>query len=477
MKSRKSPPAWAPSATSADVAEVTGTAGQASRPRVFVLGLDGTPCSWLRAETAAGRLPNLAALFQDGSLVPLRSSLPAVSSTAWTTFFTGQDPGGHGIFGFMECRPDSHDLWFPNYRHVAAPAVWDLAARAGRRSVVLNLPGTYPAPAMHGVLVSGFVAPSLERSVHPPALLPRLQAMGYRIDVDAFTARGSFERLEADLFQTLATRWQAVRLLLEQEHWDLFVAVVTETDRLYHFLWNAMAEGDPRAVDLFRRFHAEVDRFVGWLAEALPDGTHLIIMSDHGFTTEHRDVHTNAWLRERGYLSFDHGASPGLGSIDPRSTVFSLDPGRFYVNRAGRRPRGGVPEREVAAVVERLVADLADLRDPDTGELVHAGVVLRDDAYHGPRAALGPDCCVRPKPGYELKGGAAAPSVFAPPAAGLGGMHTSDDAHLFVRGAVLRSGPLGLEDLAPTILELLEVEAPGLRGRSVLAASRTAVLR
>src|SRR5919198_5231676 len=132
------------------------------RPRVFVLGLDGTPCSWLRAEAAAGRLPNLAALARESSLVPMRSSLPSVSSTAWTTFFTGRDPGGHGVFGFMDCKPDSHEFYFPNYQHVTVPTGWDAVGAAGGRSVVLNVPGTYPARPVNGVLVSGFVAPSIE---------------------------------------------------------------------------------------------------------------------------------------------------------------------------------------------------------------------------------------------------------------------------------------------------------------------------
>src|SRR6266542_257171 len=66
---------------------------RASRPRVFVLGLDGTPHSYLKAETSAGRLPNLAALFEEGASVPMRSSLPSVSGTAWMTVFTGRE--GH----------------------------------------------------------------------------------------------------------------------------------------------------------------------------------------------------------------------------------------------------------------------------------------------------------------------------------------------------------------------------------------------
>ena len=50
--------------------------------------------------------------------------------------------------------------------------------------MVLNLPGTYPARAHEGVLVSGFVAIDLKKAVHPAGILPTLESMGYRIDVD-----------------------------------------------------------------------------------------------------------------------------------------------------------------------------------------------------------------------------------------------------------------------------------------------------
>lgn len=439
------------------------------RARVFVLGLDGTPYSYLRAETAAGRLPNLAALFGEGSMVPMRSSLPSVSSTAWTTFFTGRDPGGHGVFGFMDCKPASHDFSFPNLQCVTAPTVWDVLGSAGKRSIILNVPGTYPARPLPGVLVSGFVAPDLQRAVHPPRLLPRLEAMGYRIDLDTWAARGDVEVLERDLFATLDRRLEAIRMLIAEEPWDLCVAVLTETDRLYHFLWNAMAAGEEPAVDLFRRFHAVLDEFVGWLVDALPDGTALITLSDHGFAAERISVFTNAWLREQGYLAFDTPQPKGMSMISPASTVYSLDPGRFYVNRAGSRARGGVPPNRAREVVDRLVEDLAGLRDPATGELVYGRLVRREDAYHGPYAPLGPDVVLTLKPGYELRGSTAATAVLGPPAAGLGGMHTSDDAFLSIRGHALREGPHDLHDLAPTILELLGAAPERFQGRSVLA--------
>jgi predicted AlkP superfamily phosphohydrolase/phosphomutase len=447
-----------------------------AKPRVFVLGLDGTPHGYLKSEASSGRLPNLAALFEDGSSAPMRSSLPSVSGTAWMSVFTGRDPGGHGIYGFMDCKPDSHDFYFPNFDHVRAPVLWDLLAGAGKRSVVLNVPGTYPARPMHGSLVAGFVAPRIERAVYPPSVLPRLRALGYRIDLDTRAARESFDRLEEDLFATFSKRKEAVRMLLADDDWDLFVAVVTETDRLYHFLWNGMEDGTPRVLDLFQRFHAELDAFAGWLVGSLPEGTELLIMSDHGFTSARLDVYTNAWLVKHGYLSFDVDDPTDMSAISRRSTVYSLDPGRFYVNRAGARPRGGVPPGEVDAVVERLVADLAEFRDPATSELVYTTLLRRDEAYHGPEAARGPDVVLTLKPRYELRGGPRSKEVFRAPGQGLAGMHTSDDSHLYLRGRTIREGHVDLHDIAPTLAELLGVDpAEGrFQGRSLLEAGRRA---
>jgi len=441
---------------------------RAPRRRVFVLGLDGMPRRLLLEETRAGRWPHLAALLGEGSISSMRSSLPPVSSTAWTTFFTGQDAGGHGVFGFTDLRDDGHGYVFPNLEHVRSSTIWDLAAKGGKRSFVLNVPGTYPARPLEGVMVSGFVAPSIERAVSPPGELDWLRRSGYRIDLDAWATRGSFDRLEEDLFTTLDRRRAAIHHLLERDDWDLFIAVVTETDRLYHFHWNSFEAGDPRVVDLFRRFHAAVDELVGSIVDALPPGTELVMLSDHGFTTERVDVSTNAWLQERGYLAFEDDEPTDLSSIQPSSTVYSLAPGRFYVNRAGTRPRGSVTPERVPQVLDRLLADLDGLRDPESGELVYGEAVLREDAYRGPETPRAPDLVLSLKPGYELKAPPGRGPVLRPPAEGLAGMHDADGCILYARGRELRPGPHDLHDLAPTIAALLDLDVGGFRGHSVL---------
>ena len=54
------------------------------------------------------------------------ASIPDVSSTSWTSFMTGVNPGEHGIFGFMDLSPNSYKMVFPNSRDVYEPTIWEM---------------------------------------------------------------------------------------------------------------------------------------------------------------------------------------------------------------------------------------------------------------------------------------------------------------------------------------------------------------
>ena len=189
-------------------------------------------------------MPNLAQLLAGGTVAPMRSSIPVISSVSWTSFMTGRNPGKHGVYGFTDVKPGTFTMFFPNFGNVRSDTLWDVAGRAGKRSIVLNVPNTYPARPLEGLLVSGFVAVNLERAVFPLSLLPRLQAEKYRIDVDYLNADQRPEPFFEDLAATLEARRRVYLALLREEPWDLFIGVVTECDRLHHYFWHQYADGE-----------------------------------------------------------------------------------------------------------------------------------------------------------------------------------------------------------------------------------------
>ncbi len=429
-------------------------------PRVLVVGLDGVPLSLLRRLLADGVMPNLAQVVARGSLGEMRSSLPPISSVAWASFSTGRNPAKHGVFGFTERKAGTYELAFTNSTSIQVEAVWDHLARHGKRSVVVNVPGTYPARPTSAVLVAGFVAVKLERAVQPAGVLPALQGMGYRVDVDAAVARTDRGRFFDELYGVHEARTRAFVHFLSTEAWDLFVAVVTGTDRLMHWCWDAVE--DPRnphadrAIEYFRR----VDATIGEVVRRAPEGTVVLGLSDHGFCGIRQEVFLNRWLVEHGCLRLRGEAPTSIADIDPAGTrAYAMDPGRVYLNLHGREPQGTVTPREAPALLAEIAAGLGRLEDPSSpGRPVIERVWRREEAWRGPRETNGPDLVCVGRHGYDLKGAMASKQVFR--RGDLTGMHTWDDAFALTTAGSIPAGGADLVDVFPTICRVLGVPLP-----------------
>ncbi len=427
-----------------------------------VIGLDGVGVPLVQDLIARGCMPALAALVARGTLAPMRSSIPVISSVAWTGFMTGKNPGKHGVYGFTEVKPGTMTMFFPNFGNVQGETLWDVAGRAGKRCVVLNIPNTYPARALNGCLVSGFVAVNLERAVYPAELLPRLKGHGYRIDVDYMNADQRPEAFFEDLGVTLEARRRAYLDLLRNDPWDLFVGVITECDRLHHYFWSQYVDAGAPLHGRFLDFYRRLDDVLGALVQAIPADVPLFVVADHGHTLIHREFYPNAWLRAEGLLQLTAEKPKGLADLAPTTKVFILDPGRVYVHRQGRFPTGCVGPAEADELLARVRTGLLALHDDTPG--APAGgcpvprVFARDELYHGPQLAAAPDLVIHFNDGYDPKGALAKTEVFGRSV--LTGMHTYDDALFFLNRPGVPTDGLDITDLAPTILALLGVDRP-----------------
>jgi predicted AlkP superfamily phosphohydrolase/phosphomutase len=172
------------------------------KKKVVVLGIDGVPCSLLKRFIKKGIMPNLSQLVQEGTLAEMTASIPEVSSTSWTTFMTGVNPGRHGIYGFMELEKDSYKWRFPNFDDIKSETLWAIADKNNKKSIVLNVPSTYPARKLNGILTAGFVALDLKKATYPESAYEYLKSIGYRMDVDAGKARESSQALAEDIEKT-----------------------------------------------------------------------------------------------------------------------------------------------------------------------------------------------------------------------------------------------------------------------------------
>ncbi|MGB4066620.1 MAG: alkaline phosphatase family protein [Nitrospira sp.] len=449
-------------------------AEQAQRQKVMGIGLDGVPSSLLRQYLEQGILPGFHEILTQGyRLHQMHVSIPEISSTCWTSFMTGVNPGEHGIYGFMDLRPQSYTLFFPSAHDVQAPTMWDIAGgtQQGRtsslaaqfagafseplRSVVLNIPQTYPARAINGVLTAGFVCPDLQRGTYPERAYQYLKSIDYMPDVDAGKAITDKPAFLKEVQYALDRREEAFLHFLEREEWDMFLGVITETDRLQHFFFDAARNAEHPYHEAFLDVYRRVDRIVGRLFHRFMDLTHgegvFLTMSDHGFTVLHQEVNLNAWLQQNGWLHLrDQGQWFDRIATDTR--VFAMDPGRFFVHTEGRYPRGSVKGADKPIVLAELTRMLDGLTGPD-GRRVIRDIYLGESLYRGQAMSMAPDLVCVPNDGYDLKANVTQPVTFRK--GPMTGMHTQYDGHCLLPESLSVDGQLHIEQLAGMILGCL----------------------
>ncbi|MDW7759015.1 MAG: alkaline phosphatase family protein [Acidobacteriota bacterium] len=418
--------------------------------RACVIGLDGVPYGLLRDFMDRGVMSATRRLMDGGRLHRMKASLPEISSVSWSSFMTGTNPGTHGIFGFTDFKPGSYDIRFPNYSDLKAKPLWDILGEKGRRSIVINQPATYPAREMNGILVSGFVALDLARAVTPRSLLQPLERAGYRIDIDTVKSRENTEFFWRDLSKTLSGRQKALNLFWKEE-WDYFEFVITGTDRLHHYLWNAGADPDHPHHRSFLEYYRRIDQLIDKIAVSFRKSTGgydgLYLMSDHGFCGIETEVYLNVWLEREGYLSFSKPNPDSLNDIAMESRAFALDPNRIYLHLEKKFPRGSVAASERKALIQEIAGRLAKLEW--NGRKVVRKAFPARDIYSGPLTAQGPDLIVLGERGFDMKGSVKKTEIFGK--SGLQGMHTWDDA--FFWSVNDHGDDLAIEDLAGIILK------------------------
>ncbi len=275
--------------------------------------------------------------------------------------------------------------------------------------------------------------------------------------------------------------------------------VFDATDRIQHMFFRYLDPDHPanagkdieKHKDVIPDLYRTADMLVGETRDKLKKGDVLLVISDHGFKTFQRSVNLNTWFRENGYLFLK--TDPGQGSLPaiaagerfevadidwPRTRAYTNGLAGFFLNLKGRETDGCVDPSEAAALKKELIDALRGLPDTERGATEAITELWDcDDIYHGPYKSNSPDVIVGYKPGYradwDAAVGAVGPRVISDNTRSWSGDHCMDPRQ--VPGVLFSSQPFAatkpaLLDMAPTILDLLGVDAPPhMKGRSIFA--------
>jgi predicted AlkP superfamily phosphohydrolase/phosphomutase len=420
--------------------------------KTVIIGLDGATFDIIKPMVAAGRLPMLARLMREGTHAPLRSTTLPNSFPGWASCTTGTSEGMHGIFSPFIKNVSDYAVRAMSGRDILTRHVWDCLTEQGGRSIVLNVPTTYPPEPLNGVMVTGMLTPSSQVEwTYPATVKPHILSAIPDYIIEPSRHPDKHARA-AEFRQTMQSHERLAHFLIEQESWDFFMIVFSILDRAQHDFWADMSVEHPRhnpdTPAVFRTFiedtYAQLDEAVGRLLERLPADCRVFIVSDHGFCSELYEVRVNEVLAKAGLLTFKSGrrqraqmkslkekisrrlsgnklngnslekkvqyGSAFLDEIDFARTraYFAQDKG-VWINVKGRERNGIVSEKEFEKTAEEARQALIQLVSPIDGIHIFESVLRREEAFNGLNAKRLPDLVMIPlrdeyvyneRPGY-----------------------------------------------------------------------------
>lgn len=484
--------------------------------KVLVIGLDGATFDLIEPLLAVGKLPNLAKMLSRGVHSKLYSTILPLSPTAWTSFSSGRNAGKHGIYDFSKRNDDSYNSTPTTSLDNKAETLWDVIGTYNGRSIVVNVPLTYPPRPLRGVLISGFPTPTAKGDfTYPKELLPVLKERFGNIHIHKPTvlySKGKEEKITEAVQAATRQQTEITSYLMKSMDWNLTVSVYDATDVMGHYFWAYLDKNhpkfDPKLEEPVRRMveeiHVELDRAIGELCEVAGEDSLRFVISDHGFGPVYYGVYINNWLLEQGYMHFKksvrskgkywayrHGlhtynilrvaeklslvnsiesayakksrlssllrqASLSFDDIDwSRTSVYSLgNLGQLFVNLQGREPQGSVPVEQARPLIEELKEKLAKLEDPNTHRRMFDQIYSRWDVFSGGVGKSAPDIVFFDE---EMK--YSAHRMFELGSNKLVSLHPiysgnhKMDGIMFVEGKEIRSDP-GSKEMRPNLVDL-----------------------
>lgn len=495
-----------------------------SRRRIVIIGLDGGSFTILDKLFNDGRMPALKSLVERGARGNLRTVIPPVTPSAWSTFMTGKNPGKHGILEFLINNGKGETPVNSTLRH--GKTIWRILNEAGMKVVSQSIPTTYPPERVDGFMVSSFLTPIGRKDYgFPNEIMKEIEEKfgAYKLYIREVYAPGRVEKVLRELEDDLEYKFNVAEYLKKRIDWRLFVLHVFGTDRLQHELWHLIDPShplhNPKEADKYKerfwKYYERVDDKIKKFVSDLAEEDVVFIISDHGFGPVYKFMNFNVWLLEKGYLRlkrnlwtrfkyllFKAGVTPknayrlamrlGLArlrlaiGVNSRKSFFNVVDmfllslrdvdwsmttafskgyyGQIYINLKGREPEGAVEPEDYEKVREKIIGDLKSITGSATGVKIISEVFRREDIYIGKFVEFAPDLVFLPNDmSYKAIGTTAFTSNrFLEEGYANSADHRMEGI-LIAGGKAIKKCDVSnawIGDIAPTVLYLLGLPVP-----------------
>ncbi len=282
---------------------------------VIAIGLDAGDSLVIQKLLQDGKLPNLEKLRNSGSYGDLENCDIYRAETPWTTVLTGCSPPTTGYWGPAKLDAASYTVKaIQAYDYRDCPPFYALGNTSKHRVAIFDVPQVRLSDQVNGIQVLGWGAHSQQTPSYsyPPDLLDSVRRKykehpAFGNDHANIYDQRQVNQLIKELQQGITRRTQICKDLLQQEDWDLFLTVFSETHSIGHShrlsaQSYASSQGDiPVNNDLVTIYQA-IDQGIGEIMDAAPKNASIIVFSGHGMRAYYNpDLTSNFFLPESLY--------------------------------------------------------------------------------------------------------------------------------------------------------------------------------
>jgi len=484
--------------------------------KVLVIGLDGATWDLIKPWAEEGKLPTLKKLMDKGVYGDLESTITPNTGTAWVSFATGKNPGKHGCYDFGIPKNSLNNVKAITTKDIHGKTFYEILYKNGKKCIIINLPGSYP-PRIKEIVITSLMTQG-DNCIFPPEIkneIPELK--NYRITPNV-QLHGKIDYVN-DIRVLERTRFECAKKLFKKD-WDFFFLLFGGTDWIQHDMYDKLISGMMNDNSDPMKLYKEIDEYIGWFVDNVPQNGNILLMSDHGFKVYMKAFYINAWLRREGYLKVEptsktkthlqkfHAESekaiskrinlklpifllklftfmypvyiklrkilpielridarPKLSDTIAYSTTSTIRSnfGSIYINDKRRFTDGKVEIDSYENVREEIMNKLKHLKDPETGEYVIKKVWKKEDIYFGDKLDIAPDIFFMLSDKYQVRSGLSITEPFSYK------IIENNSGHALY-GIFLGYGPnikngikiqnAKIYDIAPTILHIFGMPIP-----------------
>ena len=268
--------------------------------KVIVIGLDAAEPSLIEKWMAEGLLPNIKKLRDKGTYSRIGPHDDHLVGLPWPTFYTGVNPGNHGVYHYLQWNPQKMGFerinrpWLPLY------PFWRIFKDKDPRAIVIDVPLTPIIEKFNGIEINGWATHEILNplNAYPQGVLKWAEKnIGARPWFEERYGRLSFKEL-MKIRDKLIDMTQKVtllsKLLMSRESWDLFMVIYSATHRGGHKLWSQKGiesdvhENEKQNVfQSLREVYIACDNAVGNLVSDVAENVTVFVISLHGMGFHH----------------------------------------------------------------------------------------------------------------------------------------------------------------------------------------------